>query len=114
MWEVVLSSEATRALGNWMDERDALKKYDDSDAIWLTKYGNPYSSGSLNSLLKNSLSGQTLSHGIVILLGTQFAGALLLCGPTKRESTTQRSNFATSKSKQQSGTSTLVQKSERN
>lgn len=51
MWEVVLSSEATRALSNWMDERDALKKYDDSDAIWLTKYGNPYSSGSLNSLL---------------------------------------------------------------
>lgn len=51
MWEVVLSSEATRALSNWMDERDALKKYDDSNAIWLTKYGNPYSSGSLNNLL---------------------------------------------------------------
>lgn len=50
-WEVALSAETTRALSKWMDERDSLEKYDGRDEIWLTKYGNPYNSGSLNRLL---------------------------------------------------------------
>lgn len=51
-WEVSLSSESTNALKKWVDERNSLEKYDDSDAIWLTKYGNPYETGSLNQLLE--------------------------------------------------------------
>lgn len=50
-WEVSLSSESVRALQKWMDERNSLDKYQNSNSIWLTKYGNPYNSGSLNDVL---------------------------------------------------------------
>ena len=53
MWEIVLSTKTTRALQNWMEERESLEKYDDSDSIWLTKYGNPYGNQSLGGLLDN-------------------------------------------------------------
>jgi len=35
-----------------MEERENYEKYRGSDKLWLTKYGNPYSSGSLNTLLE--------------------------------------------------------------
>jgi hypothetical protein len=34
-----------------MEERRGYEKYDTTDALWLTKYGNPYGSASLNDLL---------------------------------------------------------------
>lgn len=51
MWEIVLSTKTMRALENWMKERESLEKYDNTDSIWLTKYGNPYGSESLGGLL---------------------------------------------------------------
>jgi len=53
MWEIVLSTKTARALQNRMEERESLEKYDDSDSIWLTKYGNPYGNQSLGGLLDN-------------------------------------------------------------
>lgn len=54
-WECVLSTRSVRALENWIDERDGYEKYDDSDTIWLTKYGNGYESWSLNALMETLL-----------------------------------------------------------
>jgi len=52
-WRVGLGDMATRALENWMEQRDTMPKYDDTDAIWLTREGNPYSSSSLRYLILN-------------------------------------------------------------
>ncbi len=54
-WECVLSPRAVRALKQWLDERQSYEKYADTDALWLTKYGNPYEAYSLNDLLKTLL-----------------------------------------------------------
>ncbi|WP_348607278.1 tyrosine-type recombinase/integrase [Halobaculum rarum] len=50
-WEVGLSSRAVSALERWLNERDSLKKYDGRDELWLTKYGNTYTTQSLNDYL---------------------------------------------------------------
>jgi len=54
-WECVLSSRAVRAVKRWTEERQSYEKYENSDALWLTKYGNPYESHSLNGLLDRLL-----------------------------------------------------------
>lgn len=61
MWEPALSSRSVRALNNWLMERDALEKYDGREEIWLTKYGNPYESGSLNDLLERLLEASGIA-----------------------------------------------------
>ncbi|WP_224269590.1 tyrosine-type recombinase/integrase [Haloprofundus salinisoli] len=50
-WETSLQSRTVMALERWLEERELHEKYDDTDALWLTRYGNPYSSQSLNPLL---------------------------------------------------------------
>jgi site-specific recombinase XerD len=52
-WEVALEPRTVDALRRWLDEREAYPKYDDSDAIWLNRKGNPHNSGTLNCLLDN-------------------------------------------------------------
>lgn len=47
-WSVGIQRRTAKILKNWLDERDCLPKYDDSELLWLTKYGNPYKSRSLN------------------------------------------------------------------
>lgn len=54
-WECVLSSRSVSALQRWLDERYGYEKYADTDSLWLTKYGNPYGSKSLNDLLNRLL-----------------------------------------------------------
>lgn len=55
-WECVLSTRSVRALRRWSEERENYDRYADSDNLWLTKYGNPYGSSSLNSLLDELLA----------------------------------------------------------
>ena len=50
-WTVVVSERTANILRKWVSERENYEKYRGSDALWLTKYGNPYSSQSLNRLL---------------------------------------------------------------
>ena len=50
-WTVAISDRTAEALGRWVEERAADTLYDDRDALWLTKYGNPYGSSSLRRLL---------------------------------------------------------------
>jgi integrase len=54
-WECALSTRSIRAIKRWLEERQSYELYDDTDKIWVTKYGNPYESGSLNSLLQRLL-----------------------------------------------------------
>lgn len=50
-WAVALSDRTAEALRRWLDERGMYSEYADSDAIWLTREGNPYHSQSLRRLL---------------------------------------------------------------
>jgi len=52
-WEQVLPDKAARPLELWIEQRKNISKYDDSDHMWLTRKGNPYTSQTLNYLLKN-------------------------------------------------------------
>lgn len=52
-WRADLTDEGTLALDNWLEQRKLMDLYDGRDEIWLNRKGNPYSSGSLNTLLRN-------------------------------------------------------------
>lgn len=54
-WECVFSKRSVNALRRWFAEREALPKYEGTDAVWLTKYGNPYDTNSLNTMLPRLL-----------------------------------------------------------
>jgi len=47
-WDVPILEETADYLRLWFEERDCFKKYADSNRVWLTKYGNPYQSRSVN------------------------------------------------------------------
>jgi integrase len=75
-WSPVLSNRTVTAVRNWLEERRSYDKYEDTDAMWLTKYGNPYESSSLNRILRNimeeaaieergrNLSWYSIRHGV--------------------------------------------------
>jgi len=51
-WVVSLTDRTANALMRWLSERKQYDKYAGSDALWLTRDGNPYQSHSLNYLLR--------------------------------------------------------------
>jgi len=50
-WQVGLTSRTADALQHWLDERKNYERYHDTDALWLTREGNPYGSNSLRRIL---------------------------------------------------------------
>lgn len=50
-WRTSLQERTVTMLDHWLDQRKTDEKYDDSDKLWLTRYGNPYGSASLRQLL---------------------------------------------------------------
>lgn len=50
-WSVSLRDRTVDLLEKWLAERETREKYDDSDRLWLTRNGKPYSMQSLNGLL---------------------------------------------------------------
>lgn len=50
-WSVSLRRETAEYLARWLEERQMYEKYDDTDALWLTRHGNPYKSSALKYLL---------------------------------------------------------------
>ncbi len=50
-WIVGLQERTAEFLQRWIAERKAYSDYDDTDAIWMTRDGNPYESASLRYLL---------------------------------------------------------------
>ncbi|MWG33891.1 tyrosine-type recombinase/integrase [Halomarina oriensis] len=51
-WLVSLTDRTSSALERWLKEREYREKYEGTDALWLTRSGNPYASQSLSRLLK--------------------------------------------------------------
>lgn len=62
-WECALSTRSVRALERWLNERDGFEKYDGTDAIWLTKYANPYTSNSLSSVFDRVMDETDIEEG---------------------------------------------------
>jgi len=62
-WECALSNRSVNALERWLEERRQYDLYDETDALWVTKYGNPYDSSSLNRLLDNLLERTDVTPG---------------------------------------------------
>ncbi len=50
-WTVAISDRTAEALKRWLIEREQQAVYDESESLWLTKYGNPYGSHSLRRML---------------------------------------------------------------
>jgi len=48
---VSLRDQTIEMLEYWLEQRKVIDKYDDTDALWLTRRGNPYQSASLRSVL---------------------------------------------------------------
>jgi site-specific recombinase XerD len=51
-WTVSLRRETADYLARWLEEREMYEKYDDTDALWLTRHENQYSSSSLRYVLE--------------------------------------------------------------
>jgi integrase len=50
-WVVGLQDQTVEMMGRWLDQRATIDKYDDTDALWLTRQSNPYQSASLRKIL---------------------------------------------------------------
>lgn len=50
-WVVSLQPRTAEVLRLWLDERNQYEKYADTDALWLTRNGNPYNTHTLKYLL---------------------------------------------------------------
>lgn len=63
-WTVALTERTTAALERWLRQRACYEKYDDSEKLWLTRYGNPYQSSSLKKLVMKltEIAGIDTSH----------------------------------------------------
>lgn len=63
-WAQELDSESALALEKWLEQRENMEKYDGRDRIWLNRQGNPYTSGSLNTILRNLMDDAGIEpHG---------------------------------------------------
>lgn len=51
-WVVGLQEQTVEILDRWLKQRATEEKYDDTDALWLTRQGNPYQSATLGRLLR--------------------------------------------------------------
>jgi integrase len=51
-WVVGLQDRTAEMLARWIEEHNTYEKYDDTDALWLTRESNPHSSSSLGYLIK--------------------------------------------------------------
>lgn len=47
-----ITDRTASALDRWTDERELYDKYNDTDALWLTRQANSYKSNSLGSILQ--------------------------------------------------------------
>lgn len=51
-WTVGLQRRTAKALERWLEERKQYELYDDTDQLWLTRFGNPYQTSSLRRVLE--------------------------------------------------------------
>ena len=55
-WIVGVTERTAKALERWLEERELYDQYEGTDALWLTREGNPYQTASLRDLLKRLCS----------------------------------------------------------
>lgn len=55
-WIVALKPDTASVLDRWLEERDPREKYDGTDALWLTKYGNRYDKDSFRTVFRKIAS----------------------------------------------------------
>jgi len=55
-WTVSLLDRTTTFLKKWLEERRRYTRYDDSEKLWLTRENNPYTTQSLNHIMKRLCS----------------------------------------------------------
>jgi len=55
-WTVSLTERTTKFLEKWLDERRQYSRYTGSDRLWLTRESNPYTTQSLNYIMKRLCS----------------------------------------------------------
>lgn len=63
-WVVALRDNTSAALERWLNERDTKPEYSDTDAVWLTKYGNAYDRDSLPSVMTRLLSEADITRSL--------------------------------------------------
>ena len=83
-WKCSIGEQTARALERWLKEREGYAKYDDTDALWLNRAGNPYNSKTLNYLLNQlieageidpmgrDLTWYSIRHGVASLWANEF------------------------------------------
>ncbi|WP_259535293.1 site-specific integrase [Halalkaliarchaeum sp. AArc-CO] len=52
-WIIALKPETASILERWIEERKTREKYDNREALWLTKYGNRYNKDSFRTVFRN-------------------------------------------------------------
>ena len=52
-WTVSVTDRTATALKRWLEERAKHPRYEDNDALWLTRHGNPYGANELRRLMHN-------------------------------------------------------------
>jgi len=50
-WTVSLQHRTAKALERWLDEREQYERYNETDHLWVTRFGNPYDTSSLRQVL---------------------------------------------------------------
>lgn len=61
-WTAGLRDRTVSILERWIEERACYEKYDDSELLWLTKFGNPYGTNSLNPWFKKLCDEAGIDH----------------------------------------------------
>jgi site-specific recombinase XerD len=51
-WIVSLQDRTAETLDRWLEQRETDPEYDDTDKLWLTRFGNTYGSASLRKILR--------------------------------------------------------------
>jgi integrase len=62
-WETPFRSRTGGSLKRWLKQRAADPAYDDTDALWLTREGNPFSSGPLGNRLRSLMEAAGIPIG---------------------------------------------------
>ena len=61
-WTNTITERTAKVLRRWLQQRNSLPKYDDTDTLWLTREGNPYSPGPLGRNLRNIMDEAGIDH----------------------------------------------------
>lgn len=61
-WIVGLQERTAETLERWLEQRATDSKYDDTDKLWLTRFGNPYGSSSLRNIIRRLCDEAGISY----------------------------------------------------